>query len=108
MGVCVHARQRASLAVAGVRALTAFVCAQAQTRVKTSAIKPGTEQVQLINNGGFQSQGTLTGGDYPNPTGWLRNGNTYATAGVNTVVANSGVVAQGRLDTGAVISGYDQ
>ena len=41
----------------------------AQTRVKLSAIKPGTERVQLINNGDFQFQGPLVGNSYPFPSG---------------------------------------
>src|SRR5881396_1623663 len=42
----------------------------AQTRVKLSTIKPGTERVQLINNGDFQFQGPVAGTNYPFPSGW--------------------------------------
>jgi hypothetical protein len=42
----------------------------AQTKLKLSTIKPGTERVQLINNGDFQFQGPLTGTNYPFPIGW--------------------------------------
>ena len=41
----------------------------AQTKLKLSAIKPGTERVQLINNGDFQFQGPLVGNNYPLPSG---------------------------------------
>src|SRR5438874_10791305 len=57
----------------------------AQTRVKLSSIKPGTEQVQLIPNGDFQFQGTPVGTNYPSPTGWSRSGDLYAIAGPNKV-----------------------
>ena len=42
----------------------------AQTRLKLSAIKPGTERVQLMNNGDFQFQGPLVGDSFPFPSGW--------------------------------------
>src|SRR5881394_3188972 len=53
----------------------------AQTRLKLSSIKPGTEQVQLIPNGDFQSQGALVGTNYPSPTGWSGSGDIYAIPG---------------------------
>ena len=61
--------------------LALSISAPAQTRIKLSAIKPGTEQVQLIPNGDFQFQGPLAGGSYPNPTGWSRSGDMFATGG---------------------------
>src|SRR4051812_31484593 len=41
----------------------------AQTKLKLSTLKPGTERVQLINNGDFQFQGPLVGTNYPFPSG---------------------------------------
>ena len=78
----------------------------AQTKVKLSSVKPGTEQVQLIPNGDFQSQGTPAGTNYPSPTGWSRSGDMYATAGTNTVVYDNGVVAQAQLTSGSPVSSY--
>jgi hypothetical protein len=78
----------------------------AQTKLKLSAIKPGTEQVQLIQNGDFQFQGSLVGTNYPNPTGWSRGNEMYATAGSNMVAVNSGVVAKGQVNTGATVGSY--
>src|SRR5262245_29695117 len=76
------------------------ISAPAQTRIKLSAIKPGTEQVQLIPNGDFQFQGQLTGGSYPNPTGWSRSGDMFATGGSNMVSLDFGIVAQAQLLSG--------
>jgi hypothetical protein len=84
-----------------------LICS-AQTRLKLSSIKPGTEQVQLVPNGDFQFQGALTSGDYPFPTGWSRVGDAFANAGSNMVSVNLGVVARGDLDGGAPVSGYNQ
>src|SRR5215831_14898299 len=78
----------------------------AQTRLKLSSIKPGTEQVQLIPNGDFQSQGTLVGTNYPSPTGWSRSGDMYATPGMNMAAYDSGVVAQAQLTSGSPVSMY--
>jgi hypothetical protein len=78
----------------------------AQTKLKLSAVKPGTEQVQLIQNGDFQFQGSLVGTNYPNPTGWSRGNEMYATAGSNMVAVNSGVVAKGQVNTGATVGSY--
>src|SRR3954471_14955173 len=69
------------------------ISALAQTRVKLSSIKPGTEQVQLIPNGDFQFQGTLVGTNYPSPIGCSRSGDMYAIGGTNTVLYDNGVVA---------------
>src|SRR5690349_9617482 len=71
--------------------------ALAQTRLKLSSIKPGTEQVQLIPNGDFQSQGALVGTNYPSPTGWSRSGDMYAMPGTNMVLYDNGLLAQAQL-----------
>ena len=88
--------------------LALSISAPAQTRIKLSAIKPGTEQVQLIPNGDFQFQGPLAGGSYPNPTGWSRSGDMFATGGSNMVTLNGGVVAQAQLISGSPASGYNE
>jgi hypothetical protein len=80
----------------------------AQTRLKLSAIKAGTEQVQLVPNGNFQLQGPLTDSNYPSPPGWSRVGDTFANSGTNMVAVNQGVVGKGHVDDGAAISGYNQ
>jgi hypothetical protein len=79
-----------------------------QTMLKLSSIKPGTEQVQLIPNGDFQSQGGASGTNYPSPTGWSRSGDMYAMQGVNMVSYDAGVVAQAQLTSGSPVSLYSQ
>src|SRR5215831_16035223 len=86
---------------------SSLIC-PAQTRLKISAIKPGTEQVQLVPNGDFQFQGPLSAGNYPDPTGWSRLGDTFANAGSNMVSINLNVVARGHLDGGAPVGLYQQ
>ena len=80
----------------------------AQTKLKLSAIKAGTERVQLINNGDFQFQGPLTGTNYPFPTGWSSGVDMYATAGTNMVPMNSGVVARAQVNSSAPATGFSQ
>jgi hypothetical protein len=80
----------------------------AQTKLKLSAIKPGTERVQLLNNGDFQFQGPLTGTNYPFPSGWSSSVDMYANAGSNMVPVNSGVVARAQVDSGAPATGFSQ
>src|SRR5688572_32415432 len=84
------------------------ISASAQTKLKLSAIQPGTEIVQLITNGDFQQQGTLVGTNHPNPTGWSRVGEIFADAGTNMVVANNGVVARANTTTAAGVSLYSR
>jgi hypothetical protein len=90
--------------------LLLFVTAPAfaQTRLKLSAIKPGTERVQLINNGDFQFQGPLVGTNYPFPSGWSSSVDMYANAGSNTVAINSGVVARAQVNSSAPATGFSQ
>src|SRR3989440_5138445 len=73
----------------------------AQTRLKLSAIKPGTERVQLMNNGDFQFQGPLVGDSFPFPSGWSGSVDMYANAGSNMVALNNGVVARAQVNNGA-------
>jgi hypothetical protein len=80
----------------------------AQTRVKLSAIKPGTERVQLINNGDFQFQGPLVGTSYPFPFGWSSSVDMYANAGTNMVAINSSVVARAQVNSSAPATGFSQ
>lgn len=80
----------------------------AQTRLKLSAIKPGTERVQLINNGDLQFQGPLVGNNYPFPSGWSSSVDMYANAGSNMVAINSGVVARAQVNSSAPATGFSQ
>jgi hypothetical protein len=80
----------------------------AQTKLKLSTIKPGTERVQLINNGDFQFQGPLTGTNYPFPTGWSSGVDMFANSGTNMVPVNSGIVARGQVNSGAPATGFSQ
>jgi hypothetical protein len=80
----------------------------AQTRLKLSAIKPGTERVQLINNGDFQFQGPLVGTNYPAPIGWSSSVDMFANAGSNMVTMDNGVVARAQVNSSAGATGFSQ
>src|SRR4051812_18310396 len=69
------------LIVAALITTGACTSAPAQTRLRLSTIKPGTEHTQLVPNGDFQFQGGLVAGTYPNPTDWSRIGDSFATSG---------------------------
>ena len=76
--------------------------ADAQTRVRLSAIIPGTENVQLVANGDFQAQGTVTATNtHPFPTGWTRRADMFADPGTNMTPANGGVVARALVNGGS-------
>jgi len=93
--------------IAGL-ALSLVVPIFAQTKLKLSAIKPGTERVQLINNGDFQFQGPLVGTNYPFPSGWSSSVDMYANAGTNMVAINSSVVARAQVNNSAPATGFSQ
>jgi Bacterial Ig domain len=80
----------------------------AQTKLKLSTMKPGTERVQLINNGDFQFQGPPSGTNYPFPTGWTSSVDMFASAGSNMVPVNSGVVARAQVNSGAPATSFRQ
>jgi hypothetical protein len=82
--------------------------AVAQTKLKLSAIKPGTERVQLINNGDFQFQGPLAGTNYPFPPGWSSSVDMYADAGSNMVAMDGNVVARAQVNSSAPATGFSQ
>jgi hypothetical protein len=67
--------------------------AGAQTTLELSSIIPGTEKVQLINNGDFQFKGPLGTNGYTAPVGWTRVHDMSVGAGTNMVPACNGVVA---------------
>jgi Bacterial Ig domain len=75
----------------------------AQTKLRLSTIKPGTERVQLIYNGDFQFQGPLIGANYPSPTGWTGFGDVFANAGSNMVAYNNGVVYRAQVNSSASV-----
>jgi len=80
----------------------------AQTKLKLSAIKPGTERVQLINNGDFQFEGPLVGTNHPFPSGWGSSADMYVGAGSNMVAINSSVVARAQVNSSAPATGFSQ
>jgi hypothetical protein len=83
--------------------------AEGQTRLRLSAIIPGTENVQLVANGDFQAQGTVTvTNTHPYPTGWTRTADMFADAGTNMVAANSGVVARALASGGAAVCQFQR
>ncbi len=84
--------------------LTVVKPAVAQTKLRLSTIKPGTERVQLINNGDFQFQGPLGGTNYPSPSGWSGFGDIFANAGSNMVSFDNGVLCRAQLDSSSSVS----
>ncbi len=86
----------------------AVASVQSQTRLNLSTIIPGSERVQLVNNGDFQSQGPAEDGEYPSPLGWNRMADMFTGQGVNLTLANGAVVALGRVDGGAGVSMYSR
>src|SRR5260221_10487030 len=80
----------------------------AQTRLKLSAIKPGTERGQLIYNGDFQFQGPLVGASYPFPSGWSGSVDMYANGGSNMGAINNGLVARAQVNNSAPATGFSQ
>ena len=82
--------------------------AQAQTRLRLSTILPGTEKVQLINNGDFQFQGPALTNSHPFPIGWSRGGDMFVGPGTNTVAANNGAIAMASVSGGAGVSSYSR
>ena len=83
--------------------------AEAQTRLRLSTIIPGTENVQLVYNGDFQLQGTVTATNtHPLPTGWTRLADMYADPGTNMTPANGGVVARALVNSGASVCQYQR
>jgi hypothetical protein len=83
--------------------------ADAQIRLRLSTIIPGTENVQLVANGDFQTQGTVTATNtHPFPTGWTRLADMYADPGTNMAAANNGVVARALVNGGASVCQYQR
>jgi hypothetical protein len=80
----------------------------AQTKLKLSAIKPGTERVQLINNGDFQFQGPNVGTSHPFPPGWSSGVDMSADAGSNMVAMNGGAVARAQVNSSVPATGFAQ
>src|SRR5204862_3190659 len=78
------------------------------TRVKLSAIAPGTENVQLVYNGDFQFQGAVITNSHPFPLGWIRQADMFADPGVNMVAADNGVVARALINASALVSLYQR
>lgn len=81
--------------------------AHAQTKLKLANIIPGTENVQLVQNGDFQFQGAATATNtHPFPIGWTRQADIFADPGTNLVTANAGVVARALVSGGATVCQY--
>jgi len=76
-----------------------------QTRVRLSTIIPGTEKVQLVQNGDFQFQGPEVTNRHPNPTGWNRQAEMFVGPGTNAVLLNGGSVAFAQVLPGSPPAG---
>jgi hypothetical protein len=64
-----------------------------------SQYQAGTEQTTLVPNGNFEDPGTSVGGQFPNPTGWTRDGEMYAATPTFSNLANTGSFAAQLKDT---------
>jgi hypothetical protein len=80
----------------------------AQTLVSLSSIIPGSERVQLVYNGDFQTQGPPVSGAYPYPVGWTRAADMFCGAGLNAQAVDGGVVARAHVDGGAAVGMYSR
>jgi hypothetical protein len=79
------------------------------TRLPLPSIAPGTEAVQLVTNGDFQAQGTVTSTNtHPSPTGWSRLADMFADPGRNMVPTDGGVVAQAWASGNAAVCKYQR
>jgi Bacterial Ig domain len=83
-------------------------CTPGQSYIKLSTITPGTENVQLVYNGDFQSQGPMVNGRYPSPDGWVRQADMYAGPGMNLVQTDGGVAAVGYVSNAAPVGSYQR
>ena len=79
--------------------------AEAQTKFRLADVLPGSEKVQLVQNGDFQFQGPEVTGNHPNPTGWRRQGEMFVGQGTNTVLPDSGSVAFAQVNSGSPAAG---
>lgn len=86
-------------------ALASSGVVHAQTRVRLATIIPGTEKVQLVQNGDFQFQGPEVTNSHPNPTGWSRQAEMFVGTGTNTVLLNGDSVAFARVNAGSPAAG---
>lgn len=80
--------------------------AAAQTRLKLSSVKAGTERVQLVHNGDFEFSGPAAGGRFPTPTGWSGSEAMDVAAGSNALPVNGVYVARANVQQGAPAAGY--
>jgi hypothetical protein len=101
--------QRCSLIIFNGLLCVWLLPAGAQTRLQLSSIIPGTEAVQLVANGNFQSQGpATTTNTHPFPDGWSRVADMFADPGTNMTPANNGVVARALVSGGAAVCQYQR
>jgi hypothetical protein len=97
-----------SVTICGCLFLVSTRLAECQTLLKLSTIIPGTEQVQLVDNGDFQFLGPLVSGAHPSPSSWTRQADMFTGAGANTVPADRAVVALAHVDGGAPVGMYSR
>ena len=94
--------------------LCAFLClflaseVIGQTFLRLSTITPGTENVQLVNNGDFESLGPLGNGGYPSPPGWTRQADMFVGAGINKVPRDGASVAMAFVSNSAPVGMYSR
>ncbi len=94
--------------ILGCPVLLALSPAGAQTKLKLTAVIPGSERVQLVYNGDFQFQGPFITNTYPLPEGWWRQADIFTGAGTNMVLADNNVVAQACVNHGAPVCKYQR
>lgn len=96
---------RRRLAASIVFVLLSCALLPAQTRLRLSSVIPGTERVQLVQNGDFEFPGPEVSGKYPNPAGWNRLSEMFVGAGTNTVRLTGEWVAYAPVNATSSVAG---
>src|SRR5205823_3783061 len=92
----VSPKRQSSAALAVWIAVASASAQSPQYSIPLSSLTSGTEWTKVVTNGDFQSQGALSGGRHPNPTGWSHSyGEMSADPGTNIVGGDQGIVAKG-------------
>src|SRR5690242_12019634 len=86
------------LIILGCGLWVVILSAETQTLLKLSTITPGTEHVQLVTNGDFQSQAD----------GWSSLGDMFVGPGKNMVASDNGAVARGHVNNSAQVGLYSR
>jgi hypothetical protein len=87
------------LCCVGILVTTPKLLANSGVQLPLSQYQAGSEQTTLIPNGNFETPGTPDGGQFPNPTGWTRDGNMFVATPTFSSLTNTGSFAAQLRDT---------